>query len=322
MTRETPASASRSELLARLAAIVGAKHVLTDAADKAGYLVEPRDLYKGEALCIVRPQATAEVAAILALCHETATKLVPQGGNTGLVGGQIPFEQGDEIVLSLTRLNRLREIDPASNTMIVEAGMTAGAIGFSTSRSESHRGAFGRPVPSRLAELSEIWTLAEAVGASGRGTIEATWGPDFHVEECARLATDIGRPVTWAALSGFAGYTAYVASPVYYDYGESVVYSGDTVIINGEQGFSADLYAQQAIACAHNGCRAVAGAGVARELRICVGGRQLQKHRAHGFELDIDITTATDDVAEIGRRSSAGTHSVGCRANRSRTGWS
>jgi N-acyl-D-amino-acid deacylase len=83
---------------------------------------------------------------------------------------------------------------------LVDEGMAAGAVGFSTSRSESHRGAFGRPVPSRMAELSEIWALAERVGASGRGTIEATWGPDFHVEECARLAADIGRPVTWAAI--------------------------------------------------------------------------------------------------------------------------
>jgi N-acyl-D-aspartate/D-glutamate deacylase len=82
----------------------------------------------------------------------------------------------------------------------IEAGMAAGAIGFSTSRSESHRGAYGRPVPSRLAELPEVWALAESVAASGRGTIEATWGPDFHVEECARLARDIDRPVTWAAI--------------------------------------------------------------------------------------------------------------------------
>jgi N-acyl-D-aspartate/D-glutamate deacylase len=55
-------------------------------------------------------------------------------------------------------------------------------------------------VPSRLAELSEIWTLAGELGAAGKGTVEATWGPDFHVEECAQLAADIGRPVTWAAI--------------------------------------------------------------------------------------------------------------------------
>jgi N-acyl-D-aspartate/D-glutamate deacylase len=83
---------------------------------------------------------------------------------------------------------------------IVAEGIAAGAIGFSTSRSESHRGAFGLPVPSRLADLDEIWTLAGELGAAGRGTVEATWGPDFHVEECARLAADIGRPLTWAAI--------------------------------------------------------------------------------------------------------------------------
>jgi N-acyl-D-aspartate/D-glutamate deacylase len=83
---------------------------------------------------------------------------------------------------------------------LVAEGIAAGAIGFSTSRSESHRGAFGRPVPSRLAELDEIWKLAGELGAAGRGTVEATWGPDFHVEECARLAADIQRPLTWAAI--------------------------------------------------------------------------------------------------------------------------
>jgi FAD/FMN-containing dehydrogenase len=168
MTRETPASASKSELLARLAAIVGAKHVLTDTADKAGYLVEPRDLYKGEALCIVRPQTTAEVAAILALCHETATKLVPQGGNTGLVGGQIPFEQGDEIVLSLTRLNRLREIDLASNTMIVEAGMTLAHV-------QAQADEAGRYFPLSLASEGSC-TIGGNLATNAGGTAVLAYG--------------------------------------------------------------------------------------------------------------------------------------------------
>jgi N-acyl-D-amino-acid deacylase len=101
-------------------------------------------------------------------------------------------EEATERVATPAEVARMRAL--------VDEAMAAGAIGFSTSRSESHRGAFGRPAPSRLAELSEIWALAEGVGASGRGTIEATWGPDLHVEECARLAADIGRPVTWAAI--------------------------------------------------------------------------------------------------------------------------
>ncbi len=73
-------------------------------------------------------------------------------------------------------------------------------MGFSTSRSASHVGAYGRPVPSRLAELEEIWALAGELGRRGVGVVEATWGPDLFVEELARLSRDIGRPVSWAAI--------------------------------------------------------------------------------------------------------------------------
>ncbi len=128
----------RSDLLPRLAAIIGSKNFLTEAADMAGYLSEPRDLFHGKALCIARPGSTAEVAALVALCAETGTKIVPQGGNTGLVGGQTPSERGDEIVLSLTRMNRLREIDPSSNTLIVEAGMTLAQVQAEADRAERY----------------------------------------------------------------------------------------------------------------------------------------------------------------------------------------
>jgi FAD/FMN-containing dehydrogenase len=109
---------------AKLASIVGERNVVVDPAEIAAYLVEPRDLFKGRALCVVRPGSTAEVAATIAFCAETGTKIVPQGGNTGLVGGQIPSERGDEIVLSLRRMDKIREIDLASNALTVEAGMT------------------------------------------------------------------------------------------------------------------------------------------------------------------------------------------------------
>ena len=111
-----------------LEAIVGKDHVVTDAAGMDGYLREPRNLFHGTALCVVRPGSTPEVAAVLKLCHENATPVVPQGGNTGLVGGQIPGAGGSAIVLSLARLRRLREIDPASNTMTVEAGMVLAQV--------------------------------------------------------------------------------------------------------------------------------------------------------------------------------------------------
>src|SRR5579862_5489573 len=124
MTSKTAARAAPAdELLSRLTTLVGAAHVIADAERMATYLREPRHRYHGRARGVVLPGSTREVAAVVALCNETDTKIVPQGGNTGLVGGQTPSERGDEIVLSLTRMNRLREIDPASNTMTVEAGM-------------------------------------------------------------------------------------------------------------------------------------------------------------------------------------------------------
>ena len=121
-------SATPPDLLPRLAAIVGEAHVLCAGPDMAGYLSEPRDLFHGSALAVVRPSSTQEVAAILRLCHESGTALVPQGGNTGLVGGQVPDGSGHAILLSLTRMDRLREVDLASNTMIVEAGMTLARV--------------------------------------------------------------------------------------------------------------------------------------------------------------------------------------------------
>ncbi len=121
-------STTPPDLLQQLAAIVGEAHVLRGESDMAGYLTEPRDLFHGKALAIVRPASTQEVADVLRLCNETRTALVPQGGNTGLVGGQVPDGSGHAILLSLTRMDRLREVDLASNTMIVEAGMTLARV--------------------------------------------------------------------------------------------------------------------------------------------------------------------------------------------------
>ncbi len=109
-------------LLARFAAIVGEKNAITEPAAQAPYLVELRDLYHGTTPMVLRPGSVAEVSEILRLANETATPIVPQGGNTGLVGGQVPFN--GEIVLSLNRLDRIREVDPVSNTMTCEAGVT------------------------------------------------------------------------------------------------------------------------------------------------------------------------------------------------------
>jgi D-lactate dehydrogenase (cytochrome) len=109
------------DLLARFAAIVGERYALTDPAEIAPYLSEERDLYRGRSPLVLRPGTVAEGSAILKLANETATPIVPQGGNTGLVGGQTPHH--GEVVLSLTRLDRIREVDPTSNTMTCEAGV-------------------------------------------------------------------------------------------------------------------------------------------------------------------------------------------------------
>src|SRR3954470_23421238 len=109
------------DLLARFIALVGEKYAVTDPAEQEKYLVESRNLYRGTSPAILRPGSAAQVAAILRLASETGTPIVPPGGNTGLVGGQI--SRGGELVLALTRLDRIREVDATSNTMTCEAGV-------------------------------------------------------------------------------------------------------------------------------------------------------------------------------------------------------
>jgi FAD/FMN-containing dehydrogenase len=109
------------DLLPRFAAIVGDKYAITDATALEPYLIEGRGLYHGRTAMLLRPGSVEEVVAILKLANETKTPLVPQGGNTGLVGAQIPFD--GELLLSLTRLDKIREVDATSNTMTCEAGV-------------------------------------------------------------------------------------------------------------------------------------------------------------------------------------------------------
>src|SRR5438105_13016319 len=111
-----------AELLARFTAIVGEKNAITDPQAQVPYLVEFRDLYRGHSPLVLRPGTVAQVAAIAKLANETGIPIVPQGGNTGLSGGQIPLN--GEIIVSLNRVDRIREVDPVSNTITCEAGVT------------------------------------------------------------------------------------------------------------------------------------------------------------------------------------------------------
>jgi len=110
-------------LIERFSAIVGEKNALTAPEDLAAYLIEQRDLYHGRTPLVLRPGSTEEVAAIMKLASETKTPVVPQGGNTGLVGGQQPDESGAAIILSLGRMNRIRNLDTVGNLVTLEAGV-------------------------------------------------------------------------------------------------------------------------------------------------------------------------------------------------------
>ena len=110
------------DLLNRFAAIVGEKNAIRDAFDMAGYMKEWRDIWVGKSPLVLRPGSTEEVSSILRLATETGTAIVPQSGNTGLVGGQIPHESGDELLLSLDRMTKILSVDAADNTMTVQAG--------------------------------------------------------------------------------------------------------------------------------------------------------------------------------------------------------
>lgn len=110
-------------LLDRFAAIVGDRYALRAQADIAPYVTEERGLWPGATPLVLRPGSVEEVGAILRLASETGTPVVPQGGNTGLVGAQVPDRSGGQIVLSVSRLNRIREIDTQSNTVIAESGV-------------------------------------------------------------------------------------------------------------------------------------------------------------------------------------------------------
>ena len=155
------------ELIAELAAIVGEKHVLT-GEDMAPHLREWRHLFHGKASCVVRPGSTAEVSAIMKLSDRLGVPVVPQGGNTGLVGGQIPVAEGREIILSLTRMNALRAIDPIGQTMIVEAGMTL-------QRAQEAAEAVGRLFPLSLGSEGSC-TIGGNLGTNAGGTAVLAYG--------------------------------------------------------------------------------------------------------------------------------------------------
>jgi FAD/FMN-containing dehydrogenase len=117
-----------TDLTARLQQVVGVVGVVSDPGEMQGYLSDWRGAWSGTAAAVVRPGTTEEVAAVLAMCAEAGVAVVPQGGNTGLCGGAVPDSSGRQVVLSLTRMRRIRELDTANQTITVEAGVVLQAV--------------------------------------------------------------------------------------------------------------------------------------------------------------------------------------------------
>lgn len=117
-----------AQTLARFAAVVGDRYAITDPGAMTAYMTEWREIWTGKSPLVLRPVSTGEVSRILTIAHETETAIVPQSGNTGLVGGQIPFESGDEVVLSLDRMTQVRAVDAVNDSITVDAGVTLKAV--------------------------------------------------------------------------------------------------------------------------------------------------------------------------------------------------
>jgi FAD/FMN-containing dehydrogenase len=163
---EPPPTAPDPAVLARLAAIVGGKYAITDPDAQAPYVVEMRDMFAGHTPLVLRPGSVAEVSQILRLANETRTAIVPQGGNTGLVGGQTPH--GGEVLLSLNRLDRVREVDPVSNTMTAEAGVTLAAARAAAAAAD-------RLYPQLLPSEGTC-TIGGNLSTNAGGTAALAWG--------------------------------------------------------------------------------------------------------------------------------------------------
>ncbi len=119
-------SGNRSELLSQLGSVVGPDHVVTNPDVIAGYCVDWTQRFQGATAAVVRPASTVEVAAVVAICRRYGASLVPQGGNTGLVGGSVPL--AGELVLSLRRLSGIEDVDERVGQLTAGAGTAIAAV--------------------------------------------------------------------------------------------------------------------------------------------------------------------------------------------------
>ena len=157
-----------TDLLDHLRSAVGADHVLTDDADVAAYVVDWTGVHAGRALAVVRPSSTDEVAAVVSACHGAGVAIVPQGGNTGLVGGGVPDGSGDQVVVSLGRMRTVRDVDPVAGTITVDAGVVLADVQAAASEA-------GRLFPMSLGSEGSC-TIGGNLATNAGGTAVLRYG--------------------------------------------------------------------------------------------------------------------------------------------------
>jgi FAD/FMN-containing dehydrogenase len=180
-----------NDLLSQLRAAVGAAHVLTEG-DLEAYETDWRRRHRGKALAVVRPGSTEEVAAVVRACAASGTPVVPQGGNTGMVVGSTPDASGRQVVLNLTRMNRVRAIDAGNLTMTVDAGCVLQNL-----QQQAEDAGFLFPL-SLAAEGS--CTIGGNLGTNAGGTQVVRYGNAREL--CLGLEVVTAQGETWDGLSG------------------------------------------------------------------------------------------------------------------------
>ena len=181
-----------TDLLDQLRTAVGDAHVLTEPADVAAYVVDWTGTHQGRALAVVRPGSTAEVAAVVRACAETRTPVVPQGGNTGLVGGGVPDASGTAVVLSLGRMRSVRDVDPVAGTITVDAGVVLADVQAAAERA-------GRLFPMSLGSEGSC-TIGGNLATNAGGTAVLRYGMTRELVLGLEVVLPDGR--VWDGLRG------------------------------------------------------------------------------------------------------------------------
>jgi FAD/FMN-containing dehydrogenase len=202
--QNAPAS-SMTILINELTAALGVAHVLTGSATD-GYLTDQHRRITGRALAVVRPANTAEVAQVVRLCRAHRTPVVAQGGNTGLMGAATPDGSGNAVVLSLARLNRVREVDTDNDTITVEAGAVLASV-------QQAALAVGRLFPLSLGSEGSC-TIGGNLGTNAGGTQVLRYGNTRDLTLGLEVVTAEGE--IWNGLRGLRkDNTGYALRDIY-----------------------------------------------------------------------------------------------------------